>query len=229
MSEPSARPGRGRRRSGVPARPDLSTTEQILDAAAFLFVHQGYAATSTRAVAERVGIRQASLYYHFADKEAILEELLRRTVQPSVEVAAALAESPASAAARLHALVSFDVGQLNRAPTNVATLYHLPEVAHERHVSFREERRRLRDQYAALVRAALAEAGDGEGLDADDLVDVVFGMVESIVTIRADDARDEPAEDRLVPALADSCLRVLGHDSRSIRRATDEAAGLLDS
>ena len=48
------------------------TREEILAAAAGLFAERGYAATSTRLIADTVGIRQASLYYHFANKEQIL-------------------------------------------------------------------------------------------------------------------------------------------------------------
>jgi len=40
-----------------------------------LFTAQGYAATSLRQIAEGLGITKASLYYHFASKEAILRSL----------------------------------------------------------------------------------------------------------------------------------------------------------
>ena len=49
----------------------------ILDTAAELFSTQGYAATGLRQIADRVGIRTASVYYHFASKERILEAILK--------------------------------------------------------------------------------------------------------------------------------------------------------
>ena len=75
-----------RRRAGRPRlRPasdaDVPPREEILDAAAGLFVSQGLAATTTRQIAERVGIRQASLYYYFAGKDEILLELLTQSVR----------------------------------------------------------------------------------------------------------------------------------------------------
>lgn len=49
-----------------------STKQEILDAALELFSVQGYEATSISQLAEAVGIRKASLYSHFENKQAIL-------------------------------------------------------------------------------------------------------------------------------------------------------------
>jgi AcrR family transcriptional regulator len=51
------------------------TRERILDVALELFVEQGYATTSLREVAERLGVTKAALYYHFQSKEDILMAL----------------------------------------------------------------------------------------------------------------------------------------------------------
>ena len=58
----------GRPRS-TPSSSGTGARDEILDAAAALFAERGYAGTTTRAIAERVGIRQASLYHHFAGKD----------------------------------------------------------------------------------------------------------------------------------------------------------------
>jgi AcrR family transcriptional regulator len=232
------RPERGRPRSGAARRPDLSATEQILDAAAELFVERGFAATSTRAIADRVGIRQASLYYHFPSKEQILKVLLMRTVEPSVRVAAYLDAAPAAAVVRLAALIGFDTGQLARSTNNIGTLYFLPEIRNDLLEPFRRERTRLRDTYAALilqsveasVRADLGPTdapadGDETGSALDYLVDVIFGLVESVIAIRAD-RPDEDAQ-KLVSTILYSSLRVLGHDGESGRRITQSSRDLL--
>ena len=57
------------------------TTEQgILDAALELFSVQGYEATSISQLAEAVGIRKASLYSHFENKQEILDALIQTTI-----------------------------------------------------------------------------------------------------------------------------------------------------
>ncbi len=153
-----------RRRAGRPRlRPasnaDVPPREEILDAAAGLFVSQGLAATTTRQIAERVGIRQASLYYYFAGKDEILLELLTQSVRPSLQVAALLeSRCRDDPAAGLYALALIDVRTLTRAPHNIATLYLMPEVQGEEFASFRAERAQLQAAYGRLGRAA-APAG----------------------------------------------------------------------
>lgn len=48
----------------------------VLDAALYLFAHQGFRATSVRDIAERAGVSTGNLYHHFPDKETIFRELL---------------------------------------------------------------------------------------------------------------------------------------------------------
>ena len=54
-----------------------NTRQRILDAALELFSVQGFEATSTSQIASAVGIRKASLYSHFENKQAILDALVR--------------------------------------------------------------------------------------------------------------------------------------------------------
>jgi AcrR family transcriptional regulator len=70
----------------------------ILDTAARLLRSGGYHRTTLREVAEAVGIRKASLYYHFASKEEIVEAVVNDGVRFVHEaVAAALARTAGAA------------------------------------------------------------------------------------------------------------------------------------
>lgn len=53
--------------------------ERILNTASELFYQQGYQATGINQIIEEAGIAKASLYQHFASKEALLTEYLLRT------------------------------------------------------------------------------------------------------------------------------------------------------
>ncbi|WP_316314989.1 TetR family transcriptional regulator, partial [Clavibacter michiganensis] len=66
----------GRPRAVPDAGSPLSPREQILDAAAALFAAHGLSGTSTRAIAERGGLRQASPSYHSAGKDGRLAEMI---------------------------------------------------------------------------------------------------------------------------------------------------------
>jgi AcrR family transcriptional regulator len=79
---PLARAGRPRHHDQK--RPGLTARDEILDAAGELFTTLGYTATSTRSIAESVGIRQASLYHYFKTKDDILCALLGQTVSPTL-------------------------------------------------------------------------------------------------------------------------------------------------
>lgn len=52
------------------------TRERILDAARALFVERGIEATTMRAIAERLEYTAPAIYHHFADKDALIRELV---------------------------------------------------------------------------------------------------------------------------------------------------------
>jgi AcrR family transcriptional regulator len=218
-----------RRRAGRPRlRParnaGTAPREEILDAAAELFALQGLAATTTRQIADRVGIRQASLYYYFAGKDDILLELLTQSVRPSLRVAATL-ESRCSGdpAKGLYALALIDVATLVGAPHNIATLYLMPEVQGEEYASFRAERAELQSVYGRLGRAA-ASAATGAGLDEVLTAALIMQVVESVIQMRRSGIwRDDYAHE-----IAASCLRLIGLDSDAVAHARAGAPSLLN-
>lgn len=54
-----------------------NTKREILNASLDLFSVQGFEATSISQIADKVGIRKASLYSHFESKQAILDALVK--------------------------------------------------------------------------------------------------------------------------------------------------------
>ncbi len=58
-----------------------STKQKILDAALDLFSTQGFEATSVSQIADKVGIRKASMYSHFASKQDVLEKLMQDVME----------------------------------------------------------------------------------------------------------------------------------------------------
>ena len=62
-----------------------STKQEILEAALELFSVQGFEATSVFQIADAVGIRKASLYSHFENKQAILDALVKDVLDQYAE------------------------------------------------------------------------------------------------------------------------------------------------
>ena len=54
------------------------TAEKILDAAAELFAERGYAATTTRLIAERAGVNEVTIFRRFENKLGVLRLLAER-------------------------------------------------------------------------------------------------------------------------------------------------------
>lgn len=54
--------------------------ERILQAAAKVVAERGYAGTTMTEIAEKAGTQAGSVYYHFASREELIEEVLRRGV-----------------------------------------------------------------------------------------------------------------------------------------------------
>lgn len=65
------------RRAPVQAR-SRQTVARILDAAAAIADEEGVDAVTTRSIADRAGVSYPSLYRFFADRDAILDELMER-------------------------------------------------------------------------------------------------------------------------------------------------------
>ena len=59
------------------------TRQRILDASLDLFSQSGYAAVSIRDICARVRVREGTIYYHFPNKRAIAEEILRACARGS--------------------------------------------------------------------------------------------------------------------------------------------------
>lgn len=54
-----------------------STRDRIIMTASQVFYKQGYRATGVEAIAKAAGITKATLYHHFRDKDALIEESLK--------------------------------------------------------------------------------------------------------------------------------------------------------
>jgi AcrR family transcriptional regulator len=65
---------RGTRRGGVRGAQARATRRRIVDAAALLFIADGYAATTLEQIAERAGVAVQTVYFHFGNKRTVLKE-----------------------------------------------------------------------------------------------------------------------------------------------------------
>lgn len=213
-------PINGRPRTAGPSPTGHGTRADILYAGSLLFCSVGYGSTSTHALANAAGIRQASLYHYFQGKSAVLLELLIGTVHPSVESAVFLLERDEPAAARLWALCASDVSLLIGGEVNLGSLYLLPELADETFAPFHTLRTELEDAYRALISQCGLPAGAAERA-----APLILGLVESVILQR----RRAPTslDDQTPAVIADAALKVLDLPPAVVQASGRVGSGLL--
>jgi AcrR family transcriptional regulator len=94
----------------VPRLKSAARREDILNHASRLFLSYGIAGTSTRMIANAVGISQPSLYAHFATKEALTNALSARAFAGLEELIAKIRSADIPAATRLEAMIRGYIG-----------------------------------------------------------------------------------------------------------------------
>jgi AcrR family transcriptional regulator len=216
---------RGRPRSAPRKDSALSTREEILAAAATLFGTQGYTETTTRQIADAVGIKQASLYYHFPDKSQILRSLLKGTVAPSVQFADWLRAEDVEPATALAALARYDLDGLLRDRWNLHVVYRLLDIAETEFVETRESQVALRGHYRALSVAVLARQGVDAAALADTDLELAFGLVEGIISQRQ--WGDDGTRAAYADAVVRGCLRLVHVPEADIAAAVAAAEAVV--
>lgn len=231
---PARRAGRPRLASPVAdrSRSWMEPREEILDAAARLFVDRGVAATSTRDIAEAVGIRQSSLYYHFpSGKDEILADLLQRSIRPTLEKIEKLetlgTENGVEPDVLLYLLVVLDVRTLAHAPHNVGVLPGLPEVQRKEVFGpFGAARQDLADAYARLgAQVRNNEHTATSHTLADDLLgDLLLELVEVVIGMRSN---GHPINQSIESTIAASCLQACLANQTRIDEVADRGRELI--
>jgi Transcriptional regulator len=106
--------------------------DEILDAAAALFVEKGVAATSIDDIVERAGVAKGTFYHYFQDRTAMLEGLRERYAQSFADCAAQATDAccPRDWDARLHAwIAAVAEGYVSSYALHDA-IFHDPAVCH---------------------------------------------------------------------------------------------------
>lgn len=164
----------------------LDTRENLLRLAARSFSTNGYTATTMRGIAEQAGIEAASIYYHFASKEELVDEVMEHGAKAIVQhLQDHLDALPAGSNAKTRFKAAL-IGQASAllkygdyAMAHGRLLAQLPEKVLDRQVKRRDQHQKLWTSFLEGLRA--------EGMLRTD-VDValcriyVLGFVNSVQT-----------------------------------------------
>ncbi|KQR19207.1 hypothetical protein ASF79_16215 [Agreia sp. Leaf335] len=153
----------------------VDTRGQILLHAARLFGQRGYFGTSTRDIAESVGIRQPSLFYHFASKHLILAELVDADLEQAIGRVAEARALDVSHAERFHYLLALSSHDYLTLPFDARGYYGHAVFSEPEFAAQREAIERQHAQIEALVDAGIA-AGEFQSVDPEFVQRAVIGL-----------------------------------------------------
>ena len=150
---PRRRVGRPR---ATPSDGELAPRDEILAAATRLFAEQGVADVTMSEIADRAGLRQASLYYWFRRKEEILAEIVEQVNRVPLDFVLKLEEEAGDPAVQLWRLIRFDVAALCAFPFDINEVHRLSRRAPEAFEVYWQERQALNDAVERLVERGVA-------------------------------------------------------------------------
>ena len=175
-------------------------------AAASVFSEKGFHGASTRDIAERLGIKQGSLYYYFDSKEEALEEVCLYGLQNYAENMDAIADSNEPFEARLLAVVTNHLGRYREKSEalkvhNDERLYLPPE----RRRRLKELGSHYREQLETIFDSGKAAGIVRDSVDSHFMAQSVIGMCNGLGELIV---RDPNAD---VFGLARKCTDLLLH------------------
>ncbi len=155
---------------------------RVLDAAATLFVRQGFAATSMRDIATSAGMKAGSVYHHFPSKEALLVEILEQGIAVMVDAFDQVADTASDfhqrvrAHIRAHLSALFEHGPYTRA--HVTTFRYVPPGVQDTVVVARDH---YEQRWAGLLAEGSARGDIRDDLDIGLVRLLVLGAMNSTV------------------------------------------------
>ncbi len=197
------------------------TRERILYEASKLFAAMGYHATTTREIARAVGIRQPSLFHHFATKRAIMQALLTYDLD-EFSFVEDLAAADGSAAVRLYRYLREDVALVSRSPYNLSGLY-TDEVMGD--PDFAPWAKRSEELAAAIEQIVRDGVGSGEFIAMDPALvrEAISGiLLRTLMTYSG--GRPQPTAD-LGDEIASFVLRAILAEPSGLAEVRQAAAG----
>jgi AcrR family transcriptional regulator len=155
------------------------TRVEMLDAAAALFMAQGYMETSLGDVAGYVGVGRTTLYEYFSDKEDLLASLVESRIP---EVIDGLIDGlPASATIR-EQLAELMIRALDfiTSTDNLGTLLmrETPRLGPDAQERIRASHQRLQDEITTLCRRGI-ESGEFRAFEVEEVSRLVFSVMWS--------------------------------------------------
>ncbi|MFH1625759.1 MAG: TetR/AcrR family transcriptional regulator [Pseudomonadota bacterium] len=155
----------------------MSKKEEILRAAEKLFSAKGYDSASMRDIASVAEITPASIYYHFKNKQEILQEIYVDMIEYGLKAVSRISYSDKPADEKMRAIIREHVASIVKRQAVWKIFFHEEEkLPPDAFKSIREGKRRynkiIEEVYAEGIREGLFKPTSDTGL----LINAILGM-----------------------------------------------------
>jgi AcrR family transcriptional regulator len=180
---------------------------EVLDAVAAVFAEKGYAGASTRDIAERLGVRQASLYYYFPSKERALGAVCELGVKDFISNLEVIIAQTIPATDKLRQAIANHLAPLRTHPTAdyvCVFLRHRHELPDGPRQAVAVLARTYQDLIERLFREGIEAQEFRADLDPKLATLALLGLCNSVITNRG-----APPSATMVDAMIDEYARIV--------------------
>jgi TetR/AcrR family transcriptional regulator, cholesterol catabolism regulator len=165
---------------------------EVIDAAARVFAERGYHGTTTQAIADVLGMRQASLYYYLPSKEAALEEVCARGTDGFVEGAERVMRMDVPPLEKLTLLIASHLKPIETMPDYVRVFInerrYLPDASRRR---VGRKSRRVERFFEQVIQEGIDDGSIRQGTNARLAMLAVLGMCNAVINWRESDRSED--------------------------------------
>ncbi len=156
---------------------EISGRDRILDKATELFAQRGYLDVSMREIAEAAGLRKATIYHHFADKDELFIAVALRAMRERRLEMEELGAQALPLVEQLEAMAALHMNQWNPGTMRLAMdmREHIPESKHD---DIHAELFALMDVYRSVFERAI-DRGEIAGMNATMAASAFFHLVNA--------------------------------------------------
>lgn len=156
----------------------MSTPERLIESTRELLWERGYVGTSPKAILERSGAGQGSMYHHFKGKPDLALAAIRRTAEEMRATAAGVLDGPGTPYERIEAYLGRERDVLRGCPVGRLTMDPDVIASAELRAPVDETLDWLRGRIAGIVEEGKAQGQFAPGLDGGEIAAAVVATVQ---------------------------------------------------
>ncbi|MFI5823324.1 TetR/AcrR family transcriptional regulator [Streptomyces rishiriensis] len=156
----------------------MSTSERLIESTRELLWERGYVGTSPKAILERAGAGQGSMYHHFKGKPDLALAAIRRTAEEMRAAAAAVLDGPGTPFERIRAYLLRERDALRGCPIGRLTMDPEVVASDELREPVDETIDWIRERLAGIVEEGREQGQFAPGLDGEAIAATVVATVQ---------------------------------------------------